>query len=412
MDCFTASARGRLFMHILMVAPQPFFRPRGTPFSVLHRLRGLSMLGHTVDLLTYPFGDSPVIPGVRILRSGRPPLVRDVGIGPSVAKLLLDIPLFREAAFLARTGCYDLVHTHEEAGWLGAWIRRKYGVPHLCDMHSSLPQQLGNFARYDWPLVRRTFERLESRALAGADAVIAICPELRDHIAASGYPGPLFLIENTLDFEPPPYVTGDALALRRAHDIGDDAPVILYTGTLEAYQGLDLLLAAAPAVLQEHAGARFVLVGGTRVQIAALQRTVAALGVADAFRFIPAVPPEDVFRFHHLSDVLVTTRSRGTNTPLKIYQYLRAGKPVVATDIRSHTQVLDSDTAELVAPTVRGVAAGIVRVLGDPVRARELAGNAARVAAEKYSEATYMDELERVMAAVQSGGVVVRTGAH
>ena len=46
-------------MHILMIAPEPFFEPRGTPFSEYHRLRALSSLGHTVDLVTYPCGESP-----------------------------------------------------------------------------------------------------------------------------------------------------------------------------------------------------------------------------------------------------------------------------------------------------------------------------------------------------------------
>ena len=58
-------------MHILMVAPQPFFRPRGTPFSVLHRIRGLTMLGHTVELVTYPFGETPSIAGLTIHRAPR-----------------------------------------------------------------------------------------------------------------------------------------------------------------------------------------------------------------------------------------------------------------------------------------------------------------------------------------------------
>ena len=40
-----------------MIAPQPFFRARGTPFSVLHRIRALVLLGHSVDLVTYPFGE-------------------------------------------------------------------------------------------------------------------------------------------------------------------------------------------------------------------------------------------------------------------------------------------------------------------------------------------------------------------
>jgi glycosyltransferase involved in cell wall biosynthesis len=384
-------------MHILMVAPQPFFRPRGTPFSVLHRLRGLSRLGHTVDLVTYPFGESPSIPGVRILRSGRPPLTRDVGIGPSLAKLVLDLPLFRTATALARTGSHDLVHTHEEAGWLGAWLKRRFGLPHLYDMHSSLPQQLGNFSRFDWPPLRRAFQRLEQHTLDGADAVIAICPELRDYVLASGYKGRVWLIENTLDLEPPALEPGDVRTLRQVHGLGE-GPVVLYTGTLETYQGLDLLIAAAPCVLREHGDARFVLVGGTTQQVAALQQEASSFGVSHAFRFVPAVPPEDVFLYHRMSDVLVTTRSRGTNTPLKIYQYLRAGKPIVATDIRSHTQVLDHETAELVAPTVEGVSGGIRRVLSDSERAGQLASSAARLAADRYSESAYMTELERALA--------------
>jgi hypothetical protein len=167
-------------MHILMVAPQPFFRPRGTPFSVLHRIRGLAMLGHTVELVTYPFGDTPTVSGLQIHRSAKPFLVGDVKIGPSVAKLALDVPLFRLASRLARSGRFDLIHTHEEAGWLGARLRRSTGLPHLYDMHSSLPQQLANFGKFQWPLMVDAFRRLENYTLQGADGVIAICKELED----------------------------------------------------------------------------------------------------------------------------------------------------------------------------------------------------------------------------------------
>jgi hypothetical protein len=70
-------------MRILMIAPQPFFEARGTPFSEYHRIRALIDLGHTVDLVTYPFGHDVSLPGLRVFRSARPPFVRRVGIGPS-----------------------------------------------------------------------------------------------------------------------------------------------------------------------------------------------------------------------------------------------------------------------------------------------------------------------------------------
>ena len=60
-------------MHILMIAPEPFFEPRGTPFSEFHRLRALTTLGHTVDLVTYPFGRDVDMRGLddSSLRCGR-----------------------------------------------------------------------------------------------------------------------------------------------------------------------------------------------------------------------------------------------------------------------------------------------------------------------------------------------------
>ena len=95
-------------MKILMIAPQPFFEPRGTPFSVLGRLRALSQLGHEVDLLTYPRGQDVKIPGVAIFRSLPRRCTRELPIGPSVIKLFLDIPLFLKAFCMLCRGRYDL----------------------------------------------------------------------------------------------------------------------------------------------------------------------------------------------------------------------------------------------------------------------------------------------------------------
>lgn len=389
-------------MHILMVAPQPFFRPRGTPFSVLHRIRALSRLGHTVDLVTYPFGETPEVPGLTLYRSPRPPWVSDVAIGPSFTKIVLDIPLFALAYKMAGNGKYDLVHTHEEAGVLGVRIARSKGIPHLYDMHSSLPQQFNNFGRFNWPPVVAAFRRSEMYTLNGADGVITICPELKDHVVALGYKRPHALIENVLDFDVPEFGEDKARDLR--HRLGvEDQKVVLYTGTLESYQGLELLIAAARMVVHRVPDVRFVLVGGTLEQIAALRDLAREKQVESSMLFVPAVPPTEVFGYHRIADALVTTRSKGTNTPLKIYQYLRAGKPVVATDIRSHTQVLNRDCSELVEATPEAIAEGLVRVLSDTAHGKRLAAEAARLAREEYSEEAYMERLEGLLQQLPTG---------
>ena len=76
-----------------MLAPEPFFEPRGTPFSEFHRIKALSELGHSIDLVTYPFGADVSLPNLRIIRSPKPPFISRVRIGPSAAKLVLDVYL-------------------------------------------------------------------------------------------------------------------------------------------------------------------------------------------------------------------------------------------------------------------------------------------------------------------------------
>ena len=339
-----------------------------------------------------------------IHRARRPPGIEDVAIGPSIAKLALDVPLAVTAVRLARRRAFDLVHTHEEAAYIGAWIRKRFGIPHLYDVHSSLPQQLANFGRFDWAPVVSAFTRLERWALRNSDGAIAICPELHDHVRAVGFDGPLALIENTLDFDPPPDVEERARALRGRIAAADGA-VVCYTGTLEPYQGLDLLIGAAPAVLARAADTRFVIVGGNADGIERLRRLASGAGAAveRAFVFVPAVPPEDVRLYHAMADVLVTCRARGTNTPLKVYQYLRAGKPIVATRIRSHTQVLDDDCAELVDPAPASLAEGLLRVILDAERARGLARRAGALAEARYGEATYVARLQGLLAEMGLG---------
>ena len=74
-------------MKILMIAPEPFFRLRGTPFSIRQRLEALCEFGYRVDLLTYPFGGEVNLEGLRIFRSFRPFWIKNVKIGPSWGKI-------------------------------------------------------------------------------------------------------------------------------------------------------------------------------------------------------------------------------------------------------------------------------------------------------------------------------------
>jgi glycosyltransferase involved in cell wall biosynthesis len=94
------------------------------------------------------------------------------------------------------------------------------------------------------------------------------------------------------------------------------------------------------------------------------------------------------------ADLLVSPRIRGTNTPLKIYSYLRSGKPIVATNLLTHTQVLTPEIAVLVDPAAGPFAAAILELLENPERRAQLSSAARAVAAEKYSREVYLRRTE------------------
>ena len=376
-------------MHILMIAPEPFFEPRGTPFSEYHRIRALLELGHTVDLVTYPFGEDVALPGLRVFRAMRPPLVRRVGIGPSFAKVPLDLSLAATALRRALSERYDMVHSHEEGAAIGVVLAWWLGVPHLYDMHSSLPQQLGNFKFSQSRALRWVFERFERVALARSRVVIVICPELERLVRELRPESSPVLIENAPGAgENAPLV--ERSALRARYGLDALAPVVLYTGTFEAYQGLDLLFAAAPDVLHARPDARFVLAGGAPAQIDAFKTHVRGLGIDGQVVFTGERPASEIPDLLGAADVLVSPRSRGTNTPLKIYQYLRSGRVIVATRLLTHTQVLNDDVAILTEATPAALAAGILQAIGDPAAATRIGDAAAQLAATKYSYEAYL----------------------
>lgn len=384
-------------MRILMIAPEPFFEPRGTPFSEYHRIRALLDLGHTVDLVTYPFGKDVTMPGLRVFRCLRPPLMHEIGIGPSWKKVPLDLALLATACRRAMAERYDAVHSHEEGSFFGVVLAALLRVPHLYDMHSSLPQQLTNFAYSKSRLLTGLFGWMERFVVRHSRVVIVICPQLEDVVRGIDTAVPSVLIENAPGSGDTP-IAGSGVAIRAQLGLDAAAPVILYTGTFEAYQGLDLLFASMRHVTASRPDARLVLAGGRPEQIEAARRQAADAGIAGATIFAGQRPAEEIPAYLDAADVLVSPRSLGTNTPLKIYQYLRSGRPIVATRLLTHTQVLDDDVAFLTEATPEGFGAGILAAVLDPERARSIGARARHLADTKYSYEAYLSRTRQACA--------------
>ena len=394
-----------------MIAPEPFFEPRGTPFSEYHRITALLALGHTVDLVTYPFGRDVELPGLRVIRCLRPPFIKHIGIGPSWTKVPLDLTLAMTSLRMAATRKYDAVHSHEEGGAIGLVLAKLLRIPHLYDMHSSLPQQISNFGHGNKRWLARLFSVLERHMVRRSKVVIVICPQLEDVVRDVDSRVEPVLIENAPGSGDLP-IEGSGARVRASLGIAKDVPVVLYTGTFEHYQGLDLLFASMAIALKSVPDAKLVLAGGQPAQIEAARAEAARAGLGDAVIFAGQRPAEEIPAYLDAATALVSPRSTGTNTPLKIYQYLRSGRPIVATRLLTHTQVLDDTTSILTDATPEGYAAGIVTAITDPERAARVARQASELAETKYSYEAYLNRtrvaVDRLFAPEQAqvaGGV-------
>jgi glycosyltransferase involved in cell wall biosynthesis len=260
--------------------------------------------------------------------------------------------------------------------------------------------------------MRRAFVAIERFMIRRSRVVIVICPSLEETVRAIEPAARTVLIENAPGSAEDQATPAQAEAVRQTLGLAPETPVVLYTGTFEAYQGLDLLFDAMRIVATRRPDARLLLAGGKPDQIAQAAAQVRERRIDGVTIFAGERPAAEIPAYLLASTVLVSPRSRGTNTPLKIYQYLRSGKPIVATRLLTHTQVLDDETAILTGSTPEEFADGILQALEHPSRAAEIGRRAAALAATKYSYEAYLEKTRQACAALAAGspttGAVVK----
>jgi glycosyltransferase involved in cell wall biosynthesis len=246
-------------------------------------------------------------------------------------------------------------------------------------MDSSLADQLLEKWAFLAPM-KKVFYSLERLAIRGSDGVVAVCDELAER-ALSCDPNKRVTVLRDVPLESDPF--GEP-----AEDLRETCAIrgllMLYVGNLEHYQGMDLLLDGF-ARAQPAQQMSLVVIGGQRDDIERYRSKAEALGLKDSVHFLGPKPIGQLSGYLRQASILASPRLTGNNTPMKIYSYLAAGKAILATNIASHTQVMDSSCAVLVEPTPEGQAAGIERLASDE-QLRERLGDAAKALAKsRYS---------------------------
>lgn len=176
-----------------------------------------------------------------------------------------------------------------------------------------------------------------------------------------------------------------------------DVPVVCYTGSLKRWKGVETLVEAAGKLPPDTV---VCVVGGDDDQRGRVREAVGT--VPDQVHFVDHVPPDDVPRYLLASDVLVLPNTAESvvstrhTSPLKLFEYMAAQRPIVASNIPSLREVLDEETAYLFEPDCpTSLARAITTALEDEQRAVAIA-EAARGRVADYA---WRRRAKRILAA-------------
>lgn len=373
-------------MRILVLAPHPFFQARGTPLAVRNVLEFLSSRGHQLDLLTFHEGENVDIPNCRIHRIPRLFGIRNIRAGFSIKKVVCDVFMFAKCFRMVRRNRYDLIHAVEESAFIAAAMQGLTGIPYVYDMDSSLAEQLVEAypaLQFAFPVLRRC-ERLAVRQSMG---VLTVCAALEDVAQRHAPDKPIGRVEDITLLGPAMAHLGNGQSADPVlpAEVNAKAPVAMYVGNLEPYQGIGLMLEGFRHTLIRVPEAHLVIVGGLDEDITRYRRRAQQLGILSRVHFLGPKPIASLDALLRRADVLVSPRVRGLNTPMKIYSYLDSGSPVLATRLRTHTQILNDHTAYLVAPNPEALGDGLAVLLTDPALRDRLAKQAKAYVQQEFT---------------------------
>lgn len=377
---------------IAMVAACPFPAPRGSQVLIRDLAEALAARGHAVHVVTYPHGESlSPLRGIRVhrvrSRGGRR------GARPGWRKAALDVALARLLHRVVKEERIDVVHAHNyEAPVVGYAVRALAGVPVVYHAHNVMADELPYVLGRRWlhASAARAGRVLDAQVPRRADFCVALTPEVAAHLVAQGVrPDRVAVV--------PPAVTAPGAP---GPEPAAGPFTITYAGNCDRYQDLDVLWEAVELLRRERPAVAVRLVthdaAWHRAAGAGLGRLltegVAAVVVARGF----AAVRREMARAH----VLVCPRRSWSGFPIKLVNYMLAGRPVVCAE-GSAKGIVPGETGLTFADgSAADLASALRRLHDDPPLRRRLGENARVAARLRHAPARAVAQLEAVYAAV------------
>ena len=399
-------------MRILYLADIRFPLERANGIQTVETCHALARRGHEVSLVVRPDTHVPArdplvyygLPTVTTFHIERAPVA-----GPPIARRIGYLAFALGRALGAARN--DVIMTRDlGVASLLVGLPRSMRAPAIYESHgyapavaAALPGLVETAAPPSAAKLRRLADR-EARVWRGADGYVTITAALGDEMGARhGAREHCAVIHDGVRVLPGARFNAEhrSLVPRAAAPY---VPVVAYAGHLYPWKGVDILLEALALVPE----ARGLVVGGHAEEpdLGRLKAHAERLGIASRVEFAGIVEPSRVHAFLQQADILVLPNpasaiSTRFTSPLKLFEYMSAGRAIVASDLPSIREVLHHEVdGLLVAPgDPRAFAAAIDRLVAQPGLAARMA-RAAFDAARGYSWERRAERLEQLFADV------------
>lgn len=374
----------RALLHVLVIAPTPFFADRGCHVRIFEEIRAVQARGVRATVCTYHIGRD--VEGVPTRRSLRIPWYNKLAAGPSWHKFYVDPLLALTVLRTCRRDPPDVIHAHLHEGIAVGWPAAKaFRLPLVADLQGSLTGELlehGFFGSGSW--LHRGFDRLERGLLRLPSAFILGSPGVVEGALDEGEDlgAPTRVVVDGVDTSVfYPASPGERLRARLSLPV--DEKIVGFLGLLEEYQGTGVLLRAARIVLEEFDDVRFLIMGYPNVE--RYRRMASDLKIADRVVFTGRVPYGRAREYLSACDVGVSPKRPITEGNGKLLNYMAVGIPVVATNTPVNREILGEDGVYADVDDPRSLADALLRVLRDDELARALGDRLRRRAVAELS---------------------------
>lgn len=377
-------------LKIAMVAACPFPGNRGTPSRILRMAEALSDVGHKVSVITYHFGTDAETRGIEIHRILKIPYSK-FSPGPSYTKLLvLDPLLFFKLLKVVREGKFDIIHAHHfEGALVGYLVRKMTGIQVIYDAHTTLE---GELSYYNLFQPRWLSDLIERKVPQWSNHIIAVSDELKMKFIDIGINNPKIDVIPTgvnLNF----FDVTDDSKIKNRYNL-HDRKIVMYTGSLAAFQGVDYLIEAMERVFDSNKNVVLVLVGNSDIK--KYKQICSEKGILDKVLLTGPRPFNEIPFFLAAADVVVNPRTICPGMPQKLVNYMAAKKAIVSFEGSAKLITHNHNGIIVKNADVSAMAASICELLVNAELRQKLGDNALSTLINKYDWCSLARKTEKI----------------